>query len=271
MKNNEILLFIGLAAIIVAIPFLLLLFSDAKLTFPGLSNDFLDEEKDTNKNDDDNEGEDTQQFYWGVDSASYTDENLFQCVMENFGKPEVWGRYLEDREGISFGLDTAEIDYLHQHDIRILVIYNHVNDARGFENGTEHAEQAIQFAENAGVPEGVAIFGDIEPDYPVDYAFINGWYNTLTNSEYAPGIYGVFNEGSELTLAFEALDTSIQENTIVWTAYPQHEITTQENAPAFNPEGPAAAPVLGWQYAIEAQSCTIDTNLFSRDMMDYLW
>ena len=63
-------------------------------------------------------------------------------------------------------------------------------------------------------------------------------------------------------LAFEALDADIQKGTIVWTAYPQQEITTPENAPEFNPEGPEAAPVLGWQYAIEAEACAIDTIYF---------
>lgn len=269
MRRDEWLLIIGLVVFIVAIPFVLHFFLDQKIPIPGIPSDPSEDEEETNGNGDNKDEE--KQYYWGVDSASYTDEELFQCVAGQFGKPEVWGRYLGDRDGVSVGLDAAEIDFLHENNIQILVIYNHVNDARGYEQGVTHANQAIQFAENVGVPEGVAIFGDIEPDYPVDQAFIEGWYNTLTASDYAPGIYGVFNEDSDLMLAFEALDADIQKGTIVWTAYPQQEITTAENAPEFNPKGPEAAPVLGWQYAIEAEACAIDTNLFSEEILEYLW
>lgn len=276
MINNNSLLRFGLATIIVAIPFILYIFFNQHLTIPEFPNDSQEneeeeeEEKDTSGNNGNGEN-DTQEFYWGVDSASYTEENLFQCVVDNFGDPEVWGRYLETREGISYRLDEEEVNYLHEQDIQILVIYNHVTDARGYEHGVNHANQAIEFASNIDAPEGIAIFGDIEPNYSVDHSFMEGWYDTLIDSVYEPGIYGVFNEGSELMEAFEAMDEEPQENTIVWTAYPQEEITTKENAPPFNPEGPDLAPVFGWQYAIDAETCNIDTNLFTEDILDYLW
>lgn len=254
-----------------AIPFILHFYLDQKISFPGIPEDPPEDEEETNGNEDVDDKDENKQYYWGVDSASYTVEELFQCVVDQYGKPEVWGRYLGDREGVSFGLDAAEIDFLHENNIQILVIYNHVNDARGYEEGVSHANQAIQLAENVEVPEGVAIFADIEPDYPVDHAFIEGWYDTLIASGYTPGIYGVFHQESDLMLAFEAQDTDIQEGIVVWTAYPQAEITTLENAPEFNPEGPETAPVLGWQYAIEAEACTIDTNLFAEEISKYLW
>ncbi|PAV29671.1 hypothetical protein CIL05_09870 [Virgibacillus profundi] len=252
------------------IPFLINLFSNSEEPAPT---DPPQEEENGNGNgngSDPNNGN-GKELYWGVDSASYTDENLFQCVIDNFGQPEVWGRYLGDREGISAGLDTDEVNYLHENDIQILVIYNHVNDATGYDHGVEHANQAIAYAEDLGIPEGVAIFGDIEPDYPVDSAFMEGWHDTLSDSFYQPGIYGVFDQGSALFEAYIAMNQDVQENTVVWTAYPQEEITTKENAPEFNPQGPDNAMLYGWQYAIDAETCNIDTNLFTGDMMDYLW
>lgn len=38
----------------------------------------------------DNNSEDVDP-YWGVDSASSVDKDLYQCVKNNYGKPEIWG------------------------------------------------------------------------------------------------------------------------------------------------------------------------------------
>lgn len=225
---------------------------------------------DTGSDSDQNNG-DSPTIYWGVDSASYTDADLLQCVKDNFGHPEVWGRYLGDITDVSQGLDMDEVNMLHENDIRILVIYNHFSEATGYDNGVQEAEKAIAYAEDLDVPNGVAIFGDIEPNYPVDSAFIEGWYETLTDSDYESALYGVFNEDSNLVKAYNATKKDVQENTVVWTAYPQKEITTKENAPDYNPQGPNEALLYGWQYGIEAEQCKIDTNLFKEEMLDYLW
>ncbi|WP_231514785.1 glycoside hydrolase domain-containing protein [Oceanobacillus salinisoli] len=228
-------------------------------------------EEEGNGEDANNEEESSQEYYWGVDSASYTNENVYSCVVDNFGEPEVWGRYLGDREGVSAGMDSEEVNYLHENDIPILVIYNHVNEAVGYDHGVDHGNQAISMAEELGIPEGVVLFVDIEPEYPVDSAFMEGWYDTLTDSSYYPAVYGVFDEGSALLEAYNAMDQEVQENTIVWTAFPQQEPTSKDNAPEYDPQGPENSMLYGWQYAIDAETCNIDTNLFTNEMMDYLW
>ncbi|MUK88907.1 DUF1906 domain-containing protein [Ornithinibacillus sp. L9] len=288
MKKYEIFTLISLA-IVIAIPiFLNLAVFDDQDSSPR--EDPPQEENEDNNSDDGNDEEESDQgntdgsgeegdqnndnsdeVVWGVDSASYTDENMYSCVVDNFGEPEVWGRYLGDREGVSQGMDSDEVDYFHENDIQILVIYNHVNDARGYDHGVEHGETAIQYANDLGVPEGVALFVDIEPEYPVDAAFMEGWYDALNDSNYEPAIYGVFDEGSELFEAFNGLEEGVQEDTVVWSAYPQEDVTTKENAPEYNPEGPENALLYGWQYAIDAETCNIDTNLFTGEMIEYLW
>lgn len=212
-----------------------------------------------------------QNVYWGVDSASYTDENIYQCVIDNFGQPNVWGRYIGDIEGISAGLDQEEVEYLHANNIHILIIYNHFSDATGYDHGTEEAERAIALAEELEVPEGVALFGDIEPKYPVDEEFINGWYEAVEESAYEPGLYGVYHENSELYVSFNKAKEKAKENLILWTAYPQKEISSKDNAPEYNAQGPDNSNLYGWQYAIDAETCNIDTNLFTDDMIDFLW
>lgn len=212
--------------------------------------------------------------YWGVDSASYTTEGLYACVNEYFGKPTVWGRYLGTIEGVSSGLTKEEVEYLHSNGVKILLINNQFNNATGYDNGVEQANIGISLAGELNVPEGVAIFADIEPNYPVDSAFIQGWFDTMMNSPYEPGIYGVFSPDSALVESYQASineNQEIQNKVILWTAYPHVDVTTQANAPENAAEAPEGSHVYGWQYGIDAAACNIDTNLFKGSLFDFLW
>lgn len=248
MKDYWKVLFFGVSFILISLTLLLI---------PQKSND--------------NEFHDKPTIYWGVDSAEVAHDGLYECALDNFGKPDVFGRYIGDNEDVSRGLTEKEVSFLHEKDVDILLIYNHVTDVTSIEVGNKHAEEAIGLAKELDVPDGVALFVDIEPNYSVDAAFIQGWYETIDASSYVPGIYGVFSEDSELLTAFNESDETVQEHTIVWTAYPQKEITSKEEAPSFEPQGPKDANVYGWQYGIDAERCTIDTNLFTEDMIDFLW
>lgn len=223
-----------------------------------------DKDKDADKD------KDSEKIYWGVDSATYTTKDSYSCVIDNFGEPKIWGRYLGEIEDVSQGLDKDEVTFLHDKDISILVIYNHFDQATGNDHGVDHAKKAITYAKDLDIPEGVAIFADIEPEFAVDSAFIEGWHDTLQDSKYKPGVYGVFDE-SALLEAFNATEKNTKKNTIVWSAYPQKEVTTKEKAPKFAPAGPDEAMLYGWQYAIDAETCNIDTNLFKGEILDYLW
>ncbi|AIF42575.1 glycoside hydrolase domain-containing protein [Virgibacillus sp. SK37] len=257
MKKFDLLVFLG-SLTVLAVSALFILNA-------GKQND------DTANDDEQTSGNEGNEIFWGVDSASKVDENMYQCVAENFGEPSVWGRYLGDIEGVSVGIDKAEAELLHQKDVDILAIYNAVTDATGQEAGIDHANRAIEIAKNLEIPDDVVLIVDIEPSFPVDTAFLEGWYDTITNSPYSPGVYGVFDEESDLLTAYKATEKKVQENMIVWTAFPQVGITTKENAPEYNPQGPENSMLYGWQYGIEADACAIDTNLFKEEIFDYLW
>ncbi|WP_257391435.1 glycoside hydrolase domain-containing protein [Cytobacillus gottheilii] len=219
-------------------------------------------------------GNESEEVVWGVDSASLTTNDLLSCVRENFGDPAIWGRYLGEKEGVSAGLTSEEVQLLQNEGIEILVIWNHFTDATGYENGQNEARQAIEEAQQLGIPEGVAIFADIEPNYPVDAEFIQGFYEGMSESSYVPGVYGVFDSEQALFTEYTAAaenNAELQNDLILWTASPQEGITTEENAPAYNPEAPEGSLVYGWQYGLDAQTCNIDTNLFRGELSDYLW
>lgn len=211
---------------------------------------------------------------WGVDSASLTTEDMLMCVRDHFGDPQVWGRYLGDKEGVSYGLTQEEVELLHSEDIQILVIWNHFEDATSYEKGQSEAQAAIEMAEDFGIPEEVALFANVEPIYPIDSGFLLGWYETLAESPYESGVYGIFDPSEELYIAYETAaeeNSDLMENNWVWTAAPNVGITTEENAPEYNPEAPEGSLIAGWQYGIDAETCNIDTVHYNGDALEVFW
>ncbi|MCR2823695.1 glycoside hydrolase domain-containing protein [Lederbergia panacisoli] len=211
---------------------------------------------------------------WGIDSASLTTKELYACVKEQFGTPKVWGRYLGDIEDVSFGLTSDEVEYLHSNKIKILIIYNHITEAKGYENGKSHAEKAISMAKELKVPKGKAIFADIEPSFPVDAKFIEGWFDEMSKSSYIPAIYGVFSQEQALFSEYNKAANNqkdLKKKMILWTAHPQKGITSEKKAPKYQPEGPKDSNLLGWQYGIDAKNCNIDTDLFKGKLIEYVW
>ncbi|MBU9721461.1 DUF1906 domain-containing protein [Bacillus alkalicola] len=216
----------------------------------------------------------SEETVWGIDSASLTTEEMLACVRDNFGDPEVWARYLGDKDGVSYGLTDEEVELLHENDIDIMVIWNHFEDATGYEKGQSEAEDAIEMARDFGIPEGVAIFANVEPIYPIDAGFLLGWYDTMEESEYESGVYGIFHPDRDLYVAYEEAaeeNSALLENNYVWTSSPNHGITTEENAPEYNPQAPEGSLIAGWQYGIDAETCNIDTNHFDSNVFDVLW
>ncbi|WP_180960252.1 glycoside hydrolase domain-containing protein [Neobacillus cucumis] len=211
---------------------------------------------------------------WGVDTASGVDQAFLQCVKKNYGAPSVFGRYLETKGDVSIGLTKGEADLLHKQGIKILPIFNHFTEAVGYDKGAAEAKEAISYAQKLGIPKGVAIFADIEPTYPVDAAFIQGWVDTLAHSPYKPGIYGVFTPDSKLSAAYQAAaskNKNVKDQTILWSSNPDPGVSAKNKAPAFNPGAPKNINISIWQYGIDGKACNIDTNLIQSTVMDQLW
>jgi len=158
------------------------------------------EEEATNENN--NSSEEKPVYIWGIDSTSEATKEFYQCVIENLGNPKVVARYLGHNVGVSAGLTSGQIDLFHENDADVLLIHNGFNDATGYDNGVNEAKEAIDLANELGAPDGVAILADIEPTYPVDAAFIEGWYDEIKAYNFEPGIYSVFDSGSDLVNTF---------------------------------------------------------------------
>lgn len=213
-------------------------------------------------------------YEWGIDSAENVTEDLFQCVLRNFGYPEFWGRYLVRVQGISEGLTRQEISFFRSRGVKILPIYNAFQESRGYRQGIAAANNAVVHAQELGVPGGVPIFANVEQFFQIDDEWIQGWTEAIVKSGYRSGFYndpvtGGFNR---------AFCNAVRENetikavSILWSAEPELVPTGPQNPPDYRPNVPGCGGyVLIWQYGRQAVSCPIDTNLAYRGLVDILW
>lgn len=213
-------------------------------------------------------------YLWGVDSAASVKENLYNCVINNFGKPMFWGRYLTTIQNVNEGLTPTEIRFLHQKGVKVMPIYNDFREAVGYRQGQVVARNAIFNAQRLGFPKGTFIFANIEKFFKVDEAWIRGYVDTFYPSNYRPGIYNDPQEGDFSKAFCEAAKKHerVRVQTVLWSAQPEPGVTAQKDAPTFNPaKPPCVGNVWAWQYGRDAKACPIDTNLLDQRIYDNLW
>lgn len=208
---------------------------------------------------------------WGVDTANRVSNSFYKCVVNHYGSPKIWGRYMDSKANTSTGLTQKEISFIHGKNGKILLIFNHFHKATGYQNGEEAAHSAISKAKKLGAPKGVAIFADVEPTYSVDASFIKGWVKTLSQSPYKAGIYGDFTKNSDLNKAYQAAQNNLHTQPILWSNRPVRGITSAKKAPDFQPSAPKKAKTWVWQYGVNANQCNIDTDLAKSEILKYLW
>lgn len=213
--------------------------------------------------------------YFGVDSAARVTSSFYDCVVNQYGKPDFWGRYLTRVSGVSDGLSASEVALLHSKGVKILPIYNQFSQATGYSYGQQVGQMAITAAKSLGMPNGVPIFADVEVMYAVDAQWVRGYVETLLASPYPPGIYanptnGSFNQSYCTAIS----ENSSIEQTIIWSNEPEPGVSSKSSAPAWNPAKPTCtSTVSGWQYGENGTACSsgIDTDLVLPTLYDKLW
>ncbi|WP_307340981.1 glycoside hydrolase domain-containing protein [Caldalkalibacillus uzonensis] len=213
-------------------------------------------------------------YEWGVDSAAPVTESFFQCVVDHFGYPSYWGRYLTTVPNVSDGLTRQEIALLRGRGVKIWPIYNEFVDAIGYRNGRVAARNSIYHAQRLGIPEGIMLTANLE--YAIDEAWIRGWVDAIYPSGYRPGLYGDPAEGDFSTAYCQAVQNSnlVAAQAIIWSNMPRPGVTRRAEAPAYRPSmPPCQANVWGWQYGWDDPTCNmpIDSNLIDSKLMQYLW
>ncbi|MGE7666445.1 glycoside hydrolase domain-containing protein [Ureibacillus composti] len=211
--------------------------------------------------------------HWGVDSSQSVTQELYNCVMENYGKPEYWGRYLTRVEGASEGLTKDEISLLHRNGTKLMPIYNDFRRAIGESNGRIAAMNATYYAQRLGIQKGSFIFANIENFMEVDSSWIKGFVNYLYNSDYKPGFYHDPTEGGFNSAFCQAVSEEhrVQTQAILWSAKEDPGVTKAKDAPQFNPlTVDCQSNTWAWQYGRDSEVCPIDTNLIDRRLFDQL-
>ncbi|MGM8216505.1 glycoside hydrolase domain-containing protein [Bacillaceae bacterium W0354] len=213
-------------------------------------------------------------YYWGVDSSTNVTEQLYNCVLNEYGKPQFWGRYLTTVQNASEGLTREEIELLHNSGTKVLPIYNDFKEAKGDRQGRVIAQNAAYHANRLGFPKGTVLYANVERFFNVDEAWIRGFVNGLYTTDYRPGIYHDPVEGDfikEYCLAVKK-DERVSNQTVLWSAEPEPGVSKRRDAPTYNPvKPPCQANVWGWQYGRDADACPIDTNLADERMYQAMW
>lgn len=211
---------------------------------------------------------------WGVDSAENVTEDLYQCVIHNFGRPGFWGRYLVRVQGISEGLTKQEISFIHSKGVKLLPIYNDFKVAIGFRQGIYAANHAVFHAHNLEIPLGVPIFANIERFFEIDREWIQGWTEGILQAGYRSGFYndpvsGDFNHA--FCHAAKENNIVIRQN-ILWSAEPVLELDNLYNPLNYEPKAPdCGGNVWIWQYSRQLPQCPIDMNLAIPRLVNLLW
>ncbi|MDC3412698.1 DUF1906 domain-containing protein [Aquibacillus sp. 3ASR75-11] len=213
-------------------------------------------------------------YVWGVDSAVNVTEDVYNCVLNNFGKPMFWGRYLTTVPNASEGLTQTEIRLLHNSGTKILPIYNKFTKSTGKRQGRVVAQNAVFHAKRLGIPKGTFLFANVEKEFEVDAAWILGYVEALYPSGYKPGFYNDPKTGNFRSAYCKAVSQNklIAEQAVLWSAEPEPGVTKKAKAPTFRPSKPSCqANVWAWQYGRGATQCPVDTNLIDQRLQNELW
>lgn len=213
-------------------------------------------------------------YEWGIDSAEDVTEDLFQCVVRNFGYPRFWGRYLVKVPGISEGLTKQEISFIRSKGIKLLPIYNSFQEAKGYVEGKATANKAVYHALNLGIPKGAPLFANVERFFQIDDEWIQGWTEAMIVNGYKSGIYNDPVTGSFNRAFCNAAKENemIKLHNVLWSAQPELEPSGPQNPPKYKPKAPdCGGNVWIWQYSRKVTACPIDTNLASGRLVNILW
>jgi hypothetical protein len=132
---------------------------------------------------------------WGVDSVNPITQAFVNQITTAYGHPDFYGRYL----GGTYALTSAEISVATNNSIDLLLVDNRpvhndrVNSTNAFTTGYFTGEQAADAAADSAaalsVPPGTGLFVDFEASTDMDWLFIEGWYDQVTQRGYVPGFY----------------------------------------------------------------------------------
>lgn len=199
---------------------------------------------------------------FGVDSRIQADDILqnniseFEWVVHNKVYPNFWGRNLVGDNALT----KEEIEFLHGKGCKIAAIYTDSGDRQTEEQGQILAKKIDVTALELGIPEGTAIFLEINENENATRDFMKGFAEYLKKEGYVPG----FKTNTDATYSFDRefsrgmqTDKEIFEKCLIWAVSPSiaeyDRVTTThlihpDNWIPFAPSGITRQDIAIWQY-----------------------
>ena len=141
---------------------------------------------------------------FGVSSATPINKKLkngytmYDWVMRQKGFPAFCMRTL-DGEG---KITADEIAFLQDKDCKIGLVIRDLTEAKvSAVRGTEDALKAVEAARELGVPQGIALFAEIKPEWSVNHNWMISFAKVVMANGYVPGFIG--NTDSSINFNFD--------------------------------------------------------------------
>lgn len=213
---------------------------------------------------------------WGIDTASTTSPAYLTELDQKLGTPQFVGRYLVYGGGMP--LQASEASFLHNSNVSILLVVSPANrNLTSASTAVSEANTAISAAEALGVPQGVALFRDVENYYTISSAYIQSWWKTISNAGYIPGFYeNPLSGSSDFDSAYcaaVASNGSIGSGVALYSDEPELNSYSypESAAPAWAADVPSCSnKTTAWQYKINYKTPNADVDEYQTDS-SYLW
>ena len=199
---------------------------------------------------------------FGVDSKIQADDILqnniseFEWVVRNKIYPNFFGRYISGDECLT----KSEIEFIHSKGCKIAALFMDESQKLTKKHAALLVEKIDDCAFRLGIPEGVAIFLEINESEMMSCDFMQEFANTLLFAGYTPG----FKVNTDAKFTFDReFSKGIQNNEslfnqcLVWATAPTVEeyngITTShlihpDNWKPYAPSGMSRRNIAVWQY-----------------------
>jgi peptidoglycan hydrolase-like protein with peptidoglycan-binding domain len=205
---------------------------------------------------------------WGIDTAPPVTSSSLDRIIQKFGKPSFIGKYLH---GTNFTpLSSEEASLIHSQGMRIMLLEPDFGKDTGYNHGADLAMRAVTRARELGIPQGVAIFADLEPGSQVDAGWLEAWYGVVLLSGYLPGYYANPYADRNFNGPFCAAVSqfpSLADKAVLDIYEPMLTRSPVAQAPLFAPSIPYCGShptgnVLMWQYGLSGgdSQANVDTD-----------
>ncbi len=213
-----------------------------------------------------------ERLLFGVDSEFQSNDllqnniNHFEWVIRNKIYPNFWGRSIVGNNSLT----KNEIKFLHDNGCKIAVYYNTSDPKLTDEQGKIIAKKAVIKALELGIPEGTAVFLEINNDEDISRDYMRGYANALIAEGYTPG----FKANTDAKYIFDRefshgvlRDRDIFNKCLIWAIAPclvEYEsmktshLIHPDNWMPFAPSSITRKEIAIWQYG---KNChTIEDN-----------